>query len=71
MTAHKQGRVAGGNAVGNPARFRGSLGTQVVKVFDDLSYTPPLGSPWDGTPCSSPPKPRKPVTVTPCPSRPG
>jgi NADPH-dependent 2,4-dienoyl-CoA reductase/sulfur reductase-like enzyme len=33
-TAHKQGRVAGENAVGGSARFQGSLGTQVVKVFD-------------------------------------
>ncbi|WP_022883418.1 FAD-dependent oxidoreductase [Glaciibacter superstes] len=33
-TAHKQGRVAGENAVGGNARFAGSLGTQVVKVFD-------------------------------------
>ena len=33
-TAHKQGRVAGENAVGGDAVFQGSLGTQVVKVFD-------------------------------------
>jgi NADPH-dependent 2,4-dienoyl-CoA reductase/sulfur reductase-like enzyme len=33
-TAHKQGRVAGANAVGGDAIFAGSLGTQVVKVFD-------------------------------------
>jgi NADPH-dependent 2,4-dienoyl-CoA reductase/sulfur reductase-like enzyme len=33
-TAHKQGRVAGENALGGGARFAGSLGTQVVKVFD-------------------------------------
>lgn len=33
-TAHKQGRVAGENAVGGDRRFAGSLGTQVVKVFD-------------------------------------
>lgn len=33
-TAHKQGRVAGENAVGGCAEFHGSLGTQVVKVFD-------------------------------------
>ncbi len=33
-TAHKQGRVAGENAVGGRASFAGSLGTQVVKVFD-------------------------------------
>jgi NADPH-dependent 2,4-dienoyl-CoA reductase/sulfur reductase-like enzyme len=33
-TSHKQGRVAGENSVGGNARFAGSLGTQVVKVFD-------------------------------------
>nr|WP_221383113.1 FAD-dependent oxidoreductase [Actinoplanes polyasparticus] len=33
-TAHKQGRVAGLNAVGGQATFAGSLGTQAVKVFD-------------------------------------
>jgi NADPH-dependent 2,4-dienoyl-CoA reductase/sulfur reductase-like enzyme len=33
-TAHKQGRVAGENALGGDVRFAGSLGTQVVKVFD-------------------------------------
>lgn len=33
-TAHKQGRVAGENAVGGNAEFQGSLGTQVVKVFE-------------------------------------
>src|SRR5712691_491452 len=34
-TAHKQGRVAGENAVGRGQReFAGSLGTQVVKIFD-------------------------------------
>ncbi|GAS97251.1 putative pyridine nucleotide-disulphide oxidoreductase [Mycolicibacterium canariasense] len=33
-TAHKQGRVAGENALGGTARYAGSLGTQAVKVFD-------------------------------------
>jgi NADPH-dependent 2,4-dienoyl-CoA reductase/sulfur reductase-like enzyme len=33
-TAHKQGRVAGINATGGDAVFAGSLGTQVVRVFD-------------------------------------
>ncbi len=33
-TAHKQGRIAGENAVGGQQEFAGSLGTQVVKVFD-------------------------------------
>jgi NADPH-dependent 2,4-dienoyl-CoA reductase/sulfur reductase-like enzyme len=33
-TAHKQGRVAGINATGGDTLFAGSLGTQVVRVFD-------------------------------------
>jgi NADPH-dependent 2,4-dienoyl-CoA reductase/sulfur reductase-like enzyme len=33
-TAHKQGRIAGENAVGGDREFAGVLGTQVVKVFD-------------------------------------
>ena len=33
-TAHKQGRVAGANAVGGRSEFAGSLGTQVVKIFN-------------------------------------
>jgi NADPH-dependent 2,4-dienoyl-CoA reductase/sulfur reductase-like enzyme len=33
-TAHKQGRIAGETAVGGTASFAGSLGTQVVKVFE-------------------------------------
>jgi NADPH-dependent 2,4-dienoyl-CoA reductase/sulfur reductase-like enzyme len=33
-TAHKQGRVAGENAAGGSREFAGSLGTQVVKIFD-------------------------------------
>ena len=33
-TSHKQGRVAGENAVGGSRHFAGSVGTQVVKVFD-------------------------------------
>lgn len=32
--AHKQGRVAGANAVGEEVTFKGSLRTQVLKVFD-------------------------------------
>jgi NADPH-dependent 2,4-dienoyl-CoA reductase/sulfur reductase-like enzyme len=36
-TAHKQGRVAGENAVGGCREFAGSLGTQVVKVFDQAA----------------------------------
>ncbi|MBU2859521.1 FAD-dependent oxidoreductase [Acidithiobacillus ferrooxidans] len=33
-TAHKQGRVAGENAVGGERLFGGSVGTQTVKVFE-------------------------------------
>jgi NADPH-dependent 2,4-dienoyl-CoA reductase/sulfur reductase-like enzyme len=33
-TAHKQGRIAGETAVGGTTSFAGSLGTQVVKVFE-------------------------------------
>ncbi len=33
-TAHKQGRIAGENALGGHAQFAGSLGSQVLKVFD-------------------------------------
>jgi NADPH-dependent 2,4-dienoyl-CoA reductase/sulfur reductase-like enzyme len=33
-TAHKQGRIAGENMAGGEAEFKGSLGTQVVKIFD-------------------------------------
>ncbi len=33
-TAHKQGRVAGENALGGQREVAGSLGTQVVKIFD-------------------------------------
>jgi len=36
-TAHKQGRVAGDNAAGGHRQFAGSLGTQVVKVFDQAA----------------------------------
>jgi NADPH-dependent 2,4-dienoyl-CoA reductase/sulfur reductase-like enzyme len=36
-TAHKQGRVAGENALGGSRRFAGSLGTQVVKIFDQAA----------------------------------
>jgi NADPH-dependent 2,4-dienoyl-CoA reductase/sulfur reductase-like enzyme len=36
-TAHKQGRVAGENALGGNRIFAGSLGTQVVKIFDQAA----------------------------------
>ena len=36
-TAHKQGRVAGENVLGGNRAFAGSLGTQVVKIFDQAA----------------------------------
>lgn len=33
-TSHKQGRIAGENALGGARAFAGSVGTQVIKVFD-------------------------------------
>jgi NADPH-dependent 2,4-dienoyl-CoA reductase/sulfur reductase-like enzyme len=36
-TAHKQGLVAGENALGGSREFAGSLGTQVVKIFDQAA----------------------------------
>ncbi len=33
-TSHKQGRVAGENAIGGDREFCGTVGTQVVKIFD-------------------------------------
>lgn len=33
-TSHKQGRVAGENAVGGDRQFAGVVGTQIVKIFD-------------------------------------
>ncbi|HNR69301.1 MAG TPA: FAD-dependent oxidoreductase [bacterium] len=33
-TAHKQGRIAGENALGGSREYAGSLGTQSVKIFD-------------------------------------
>jgi NADPH-dependent 2,4-dienoyl-CoA reductase/sulfur reductase-like enzyme len=36
-TAHKQGGVAGENALGGNREFAGSLGTQVVKIFDQAA----------------------------------
>jgi NADPH-dependent 2,4-dienoyl-CoA reductase/sulfur reductase-like enzyme len=35
-TAHKQGRVAAENAMGGHREFAGSLGTQVVKIFNSV-----------------------------------
>jgi len=35
--AHKQGRIAGENALGGKAEFGGTLGTQSVKIFDKVA----------------------------------
>ena len=35
-TAHKQGRIAGENALGGKRSFKGSLGTQSIKLFDTV-----------------------------------
>ena len=56
-TAHKQGRVAGENALGGNREFAGSPGTKVVKIFDEAAArtgprsgprTPALGKPRPG-----------------------
>jgi NADPH-dependent 2,4-dienoyl-CoA reductase/sulfur reductase-like enzyme len=44
-TAHKQGRVAGETALGGTATFAGSIGTQVVKVFELAVARTGLGDP--------------------------
>jgi len=44
-TAHKQGRVAGENALGGNRQFAGSLGTQVVKIFDQAAARTGLRDP--------------------------
>jgi len=41
--ANKQGRVAGANAAGASLRFRGVLGTSIVKVFDKVAAKTGLG----------------------------
>jgi len=47
-TAHKQGRIAGENALGGTREFAGSLGTQVVKVFELVAARTGLRDPHDG-----------------------
>jgi len=63
-TAHKQGRVAGENALGGNREFAGSLGTQVVKIFDQAAPGPGCGitrRPRPGSP-RSPSDPRPMIT---------
>jgi hypothetical protein len=45
-TAYKQGRVAGENALGGTKVFAGSLGTQVVKVFEHAAARSGLRNRW-------------------------
>jgi NADPH-dependent 2,4-dienoyl-CoA reductase/sulfur reductase-like enzyme len=47
-TAHKQGRVAGENALGGSREYAGSLGTQVVKIFDHAAARTGLRD-WEAT----------------------
>ena len=76
-TAHKQGRVAGENAVGGEATFAGSLGTQVVKVFDLVAARTGVRDHEAAPPASNrPPRRARPTTIRPTtrrptPSRPG
>lgn len=44
-TAHKQGRVAGENMAGGKCQFQGSLGTQAVKVFNQVAARTGLNDP--------------------------
>jgi NADPH-dependent 2,4-dienoyl-CoA reductase/sulfur reductase-like enzyme len=54
-TAHKQGRVAGETAVGGDRAFSGSLGTQVVKVFELAVARTGLRDPTPARPASTRP----------------
>ena len=62
-TAHKQGRVAGENAIGGQARFAGILGTQVVKVFDLVAARTGLRDPRPEPPATTP-RPSSPRRTT-------
>jgi len=53
-TAHKQGRVAGENALGGNARFAGSLGTQVVKVSTSSPPAPGCANTKPAPPATPP-----------------
>ena len=68
-TAHKQGRVAGENALGGSARFAGSLGTQVVKVFDLVAARTGLRD-TTRRPPRTPRSPRRPARTTTRPTTP-
>lgn len=79
-TAHKQGRVAGENAIGGDARFAGSVGTQVVKVFDLVAARTGLHdrdsiaagySPMTTAAAAAAPRSPSASTPTPPPSTPG
>jgi len=74
-TADKQGQVAGENAIGGNRELAGSLGTQVVKVFDQAAGTGlrdyhakaaglRLAAPGGGTDGCPGPAPRHPAALT-------
>jgi NADPH-dependent 2,4-dienoyl-CoA reductase/sulfur reductase-like enzyme len=65
-TAHKQGRVAGENATGGDRQFAGSLGTQVVKVFDHVAARTGCATRRPKRPASTrSPSHRRPTTTRP------
>ena len=65
-TAHKQGRVAGENALGGNRQFAGSLGTQVVKIFDQAAARTGLRDHEASRPGSTrSPSDRRPMTTRP------
>jgi NADPH-dependent 2,4-dienoyl-CoA reductase/sulfur reductase-like enzyme len=65
-TAHKQGRIAGETAVGGDRAFAGSLGTQVVKVFELAVARTGLRDPKPARPASTRlPSPRPSTTTRP------
>ena len=68
-TAHKQGRIAGENAIGGSREFRGSLGTQIVKIFDQAAARTGLRHhelpPPDSTRSPSRPRPTTTSATTP------
>jgi NADPH-dependent 2,4-dienoyl-CoA reductase/sulfur reductase-like enzyme len=64
-TAHKQGRVAGENAVGGGATLMGSHRTQLVKVFDVVAARTGLRD-HEALAASFEPAPRaRPTTIRP------
>ena len=54
--SHKQGRIAGENAIGGNAGFQGTLGTQSLKLFDLVTARTGLNHKEAGYFCPTPPK---------------